>query len=244
MSGQKFINCLILGFGLLFHTEAEAVSFDCKGASNWFERNVCKDPELGHLDDELSKTYKFALQTSKNPENLRMKQRRWLKDTVSSKHNRENCDTACTDSLIRKRIGQLRIEFFPKNEGSCIDLKIEDKHGRLKTSYDDTAILEFGYDFRVYVNQASKIEKTFPADRKYSKYDRKAFSDEYLDAVGNYAMTSPGFEVGDRVKVCLLKLPKNCPRGDARGKKYSITSYKDSTSSIEGVDSWHGCGGV
>jgi uncharacterized protein len=231
----------LIATGVLFPSIIHAVSFDCSKASNWFEKAICRYPNLSRLDDNLSKTYKFALKYSKNQESLRKEQRQWLREL---RETRKSSEISVCEDLFAERIEQLRTEFFPKKPGDCIDLQIEGKHGRLRATYDDTAIVELGFNFRIYASTASQIDNTFPAKKKYSKSDSKAYSDEYLNAVGNYILRSSDFVKGDRVKVCLEDLPKNCPAGDDRGKKYSITSYKRPEKMIRGSDSLHLCGGA
>jgi hypothetical protein len=47
----------------------------------------------------------------------------------------------------------------------------------------------------------------------------------------------------DPVKVCLVSIPKNCPRGDNRGKIYTVTNLR--THKLFTLpDSQHSCGGA
>lgn len=50
-------------------------------------------------------------------------------------------------------------------------------------------------------------------------------------------------QVRDKVKVCLLSIPKNCPPGDNRGKIYSLMNYRTG-GYVEMADSQHMCGGA
>ncbi len=47
----------------------------------------------------------------------------------------------------------------------------------------------------------------------------------------------------DKVKVCLLKIPENCPPGDNRGRVYSLLNYR-TNGYVEMRDSQHWCGGA
>jgi hypothetical protein len=49
--------------------------------------------------------------------------------------------------------------------------------------------------------------------------------------------------VGDSVKLCLKSLPRDCPKGDDRGKIYSATDLR-TKQSWELPDSEHMCGGA
>ena len=48
---------------------------------------------------------------------------------------------------------------------------------------------------------------------------------------------------GDRVRICLVKLPQNCPRGDNRGRIYTTTNLRTGESWTL-PDSEHSCGGA
>jgi hypothetical protein len=50
-------------------------------------------------------------------------------------------------------------------------------------------------------------------------------------------------KVGDRVKLCLVSLPQDCPPGDDRGKVYRATNLRTGES-WEAPDSQHMCGGA
>jgi hypothetical protein len=48
---------------------------------------------------------------------------------------------------------------------------------------------------------------------------------------------------GDKVKLCLVSLPEDCPPGDDRGKIYRATNLRTGES-WEAPDSQHSCGGA
>ena len=52
-----------------------------------------------------------------------------------------------------------------------------------------------------------------------------------------------GARVGDRIKLCLTALPKDCPPGDERGKVYRATDAR-THKSWELPDAEHMCGGA
>jgi hypothetical protein len=49
--------------------------------------------------------------------------------------------------------------------------------------------------------------------------------------------------VGDPVRLCLVRIPEDCPPGDDRGKVYSATNLRTGDS-WEAPDSQHSCGGA
>ena len=48
---------------------------------------------------------------------------------------------------------------------------------------------------------------------------------------------------GDKVKLCLLEIPEDCPPGDDRGRVYSLLNYR-TNGYTEMPDSQHMCGGA
>ena len=49
--------------------------------------------------------------------------------------------------------------------------------------------------------------------------------------------------VGDRVRLCTLSAPRNCPPGDDRGYRYRATNLRTGQSWVD-YDSQHMCGGA
>jgi hypothetical protein len=49
--------------------------------------------------------------------------------------------------------------------------------------------------------------------------------------------------VGDKVELCLVALPEDCPPGDDRGKLYAATNERTGES-WEMLDAVHMCGGA
>lgn len=50
-------------------------------------------------------------------------------------------------------------------------------------------------------------------------------------------------KVGEKVKLCLLSIPQNCPPGDDRGRFYRLFNYR-TCQAVELPDSQHMCGGA
>lgn len=85
-----------------------AASFDCAQASNFAEKEICRDGYLSGLDNNLSWYYKTALTITDQPDVLRQSQRDWLVI-------RDQCTTQkCLDQAIITRIKTL--DSFTKSE--------------------------------------------------------------------------------------------------------------------------------
>lgn len=85
---------------------AQGPSFDCHKAHSWSELQVCNDPELAKLDQQMAARYK-ALKSHRQGDDDRLKttQRRWL-------HDREQCQQAqspklCLQQRYQERLGEL-----------------------------------------------------------------------------------------------------------------------------------------
>jgi hypothetical protein len=50
-------------------------------------------------------------------------------------------------------------------------------------------------------------------------------------------------KVGDHVLICLVFIPKNCPKGDDRGRMYTVTNLR-TLGSWTLPDAQHSCGGA
>jgi uncharacterized protein YecT (DUF1311 family) len=79
----------------------QAASFDCAKASTKIEKIICDNPEISKLDDELSASYKTALQDEKQADAIREAQKQWIK-------GRNSCaDAACVKRAYEMRLSSL-----------------------------------------------------------------------------------------------------------------------------------------
>ena len=59
----------------------------------------------------------------------------------------------------------------------------------------------------------------------------------------NFIVGIHSSRIGDRVELCLTEIPKNCPRGDERGRTYKATNFR-TRKSWSAINSEHSCGGA
>lgn len=86
----------------LFSVAGVAASFDCKKASTLVERQICADPTLSALDDQLAAAYQRALAAAKDKQAILDQQRAWLSAT------RDDCSNeACLKAAYKSRLVQL-----------------------------------------------------------------------------------------------------------------------------------------
>lgn len=93
---------------------AMAASFDCAKASNFAEREICRDSYLSSLDEMLSQAYREAQQVAIDQNELRSTQRAWMQA--------RNACTAqqCLDASISGRITELKQFVRDQNEKASI----------------------------------------------------------------------------------------------------------------------------
>ena len=209
----------------LFCTQSIAAGFDCSKAATLVENAICSDDELSSLDESMVAAYRAALA---NDQDIKNSQRAWLKKRNACK------DTACLKKAYSQRLAELQNQpaqtvssALPKKVGQCADMAIQDK----VTRFEGAVAGEAGGEVNVQLSDELGLYLLSIAGLSES-----ANLDKYMYATSDFAK-------GDKVKVCLIQLPKDCPKGDDRGKIYKVTNYKNKKS-FTGVDSWHSCGGA
>lgn len=91
LSISFFVICLITA-------STHATSFDCTKASTFAESQICSNPHLERLDEQLNSAYVAGLASSKNKTQYRADQRKWLK-------HRDACVTqACVNETMTTRL--------------------------------------------------------------------------------------------------------------------------------------------
>ncbi len=215
----------IITIGLVAFTLASdiyAAGFDCAKASTLVETVICSDSEISTLDETLSSSYRDALAVSSNANNIKLDQRNWLKKRNLCK------DKACLKDSYNQRINELAsVNPLPKTVGDCVDSSIAEKLTRFEGAIAGEAGGEVAVQLKNGISLYIQNIANFPGTENADKY----------------MFSTNDFLKGDKVKLCLQALPTDCPKGDDRGKIYSVTNYKNNMSFV-GVDAWHLCGGA
>jgi len=108
-------------------------------------------------------------------------------------------------------------EGMPKHTGDCLETKISNISNRLLDGTTGKPIAGSG----------SAVE--FANGGLQISYDQVPEVDKS--------------QRGDPVKICLVSIPKNCPKGDKRGRVYKTNNLR-SKDSWTLPDSEHSCGGA
>lgn len=225
-----------IAFGLLMlPLSAYSASFDCEKASTLIENAICNDTELSTLDDSLLFTYKQALAKAGNSENIKQDQKNWLKNTRNKCKNvdclkkvyQERIELLNDVSNFSSSISQQSVNDLPTKIGKCADSFVAEKTTRFEDAVPGEAGGEVNIGFAnglgVYITEVPYLSNDANPDK--------------------HLYHSQDFVKGDKVKICLISVPQECPPGDERGKAYSVTNYKNKKT-FSGVDSWHSCGGA
>lgn len=91
----------------LMPATSTAASFDCAKAQSPVEKAICKDAELGLLDEQLSAAYKLALKVHPLPAYVKARQRDWLQQRNENFEPTSGTAVARLKSDYRIRIRQL-----------------------------------------------------------------------------------------------------------------------------------------
>lgn len=213
---------LVLGL-LLVSPSVFAASFDCDKAATFIENAICDNSEISNLDDTLSSSYRSALKDFDKADAIKLAQRDWIKKRNLCKNE------VCLKNSYIQRIKALAVyDPLPKKVGKCVDSTISDKYTRFEN-------VDAGEDGGGEVSVAFENELALFI-QTISNFPKTANPDKYM-------FTTNDFALGDKVKLCLKELPTDCPKGDDRGKVYTVTNYKNNKSFV-GIDSWHLCGGA
>lgn len=196
-----------------------ATSFDCKKATTNVERMICRDGILAMSDGDMGEKLWFMKRelTAQQWAEVIHSQRTWL-------HKRNACgDSKCVETAYERRSRELdqiwdaRAQYLRRNVsrvGECDETAIEWIGPRLQESQGDP-----------------------PAGTSIR------FDDAVRQVSYNRELAVLSSRVGDPARVCLIEIPKGCPRGDNRGRVYRVTNLRTGKT-WELPDSSHECGGA
>jgi len=140
-----------LGLFLIVGMNVHAASFDCAKAGTKVEHMICDNPEISKLDEELTKSYKAALQDKSKAGGVRQAQRQWLT-------NRNQCqDFYCVRSEYEGRLMQL------VTCSATPSISAVSAHAAIRAS--DCSVWMWGFNNAGQLAKASKgIEKFAPVE--------------------------------------------------------------------------------
>lgn len=101
----------MLFIGLMLSFAAQGASFDCAKATTNLEKQICGNPAISKLDDEIGKLYQNALDKADEEQKQRLvtEQKHWLR------HTRNTCkDEPCIKLAYWARQAELATFFDPK----------------------------------------------------------------------------------------------------------------------------------
>jgi uncharacterized protein len=215
---------------------AQAVSFDCRHAMTPDELTICSDPRLSEMDDVVAAAFNQVKRTSDAATVVRVA-RDLLADRRLCQANKacilsnqlaalEAFRNAGAQVTIPPWVSALVIAggtipartALPTSIGQCALTQVAGVRPRLDFGHQPTS-----QDF----DSGTAID--FANDGHQVSYERE---EALLHS-----------RPGDRVVMCLISIPHNCPPGDDRGRMYTVTNMRtNETWSLP--DAQHMCGGA
>lgn len=233
---MKFL-LLLLGF---VATSAHAASFDCARATTPDERTVCADPRLSELDSVMGRAFNQARKASSGAD----QQKTLTAVARSFMTSRRACGT--DRSCIFVTYLSALVDYQNSGATEAIPVwanALAIAGGKLPP---DTAI-------PARIGQCSTTQVAKVTTRLDLGHPPK---DEDFDSGTAVVFRNSGGQVsygredallhskpGDKVVMCLISIPADCPPGDDRGKVYTVTNTRTGESWTL-PDSQHSCGGA
>ena len=214
-------------------------SFDCSKASGADERTICNDSRLSELDQAASIAFS---QISKSD---RKDAQQEARENLVARHNC-GTDRLC---ILDQQVSALQ---FYDGYGAKVPVPPWVGSYRLSLFEQRAQPPVDGLPTRVAQCTMSKIaaitdrfggELKQPAADAYDRGTAVDFANNGHQVSYSFESAIANSAIGDPVLICLVSIPKNCPKGDDRGKFYSTTNLRTKGSWIL-PDSQHMCGGA
>ncbi|MFD2058015.1 lysozyme inhibitor LprI family protein [Mesorhizobium calcicola] len=218
---------------------ADGPSFDCGKASLPAEKAICADPQLSAIDLLVSKAYKGF-------EPAFGGDKRKIARGLIADRNACRSDTACIVSALNNAlqtygvapswvqdynvalIGKKALEAAARNPGGA-DQPLPSAIGQCASTHVETLTTRLGDDPLATASPEAGSAGTFTNGGTAVSYDR----DPGLAAA----------KVGEPVVMCLISIPRDCPKDDERGRVYYGIDLA-AKGSWALPDSQHLCGGA
>lgn len=225
-----------IGSGL---ARADGPSFDCRKASLLAEKAVCADPQLSAIDALVAKTFKdfepsFGGDKRKIARGLVADRNACKDDTacIVSAQNNALQTYGQAPSWVQDYnialIGKKALDTAARNPGAA-DQPLPSSIGQCAPTHIKALTTRLGDDPLETASPEAGSAATFTNGGTAVSYDRE-----------------PGLassKVGDPVIMCLISIPRDCPRDDERGRVYySVDLTAKGTWALP--DSEHLCGGA
>lgn len=220
-------------------TQSVAPSFDCGRATTQDERAICNDDRLAEMDQAASVAFGAI------PAASRKEAHGAQAEVLRARHACAGDKLCILDQQVTALqtydgygpkvpippwVGSYRLALIsssgrplvgrlPSVVGQCTQTKIRSITDRFGGTIKEPK----GDDF----DQGSAV----------------AFADGGFQVSYGYEPAIAASSVGDSVVLCLVSIPKNCPKGDDRGKFYSATNLRTKGSWLL-PDAQHMCGGA
>jgi uncharacterized protein len=219
--------------------QAANPSFDCAKASTLDERAICAHRPLAELDQAMATAFAQASQKFKADAQ---------KIAVQSLAKRHGCkaNPICILDQQVEAIGKYSYL------GSTVSVPLWAAPYRYHLLNTQTGSRSPALPIRVgqcTVTQVTNISTRFggelrePESKLLDPGSAISYANQGYQVSYSFVEALADSRVGDRVLLCLVSIPTNCPPGDDRGRIYSATNLRTNGSWLL-PDAQHACGGA
>jgi uncharacterized protein len=225
------------------HVQSANPSFNCRKARAPDEFAICRDSRLAELDQAASIAYDQVM----HRKDTGVSKEEWQKTARDALEGRRACgaDRLC---ILDQQVNE--IESF--SEFSTVSVPPWVGDYRLKLFAARREPPSVGLPTRVgqcTITKLATISSRFgeelkpPADEYDSSGSAVSYANRGYQVSYSYVPAIADSRIGDRVLLCLVSIPKDCPPGDDRGRFYSATNLRTKDSWLL-PDAQHMCGGA
>jgi uncharacterized protein len=213
-------------------------SFNCAKATLPDERTICADERLAEMDRAVSNAFAQVKNESKEDATTT------AKEALAARHACGTNKLCILDQQAKELetfsdlgskipvpswLGAYRVSLF-KAQGSPATAGMPARVGACTVTKIASLTTRFG-------------EALKPPAADFDPGSAVTFANRGYQVSYSYMSALADSQVGDEVLVCLVSIPKNCPRGDDRGKFYASTNLRTNGTWVL-PDAQHMCGGA
>ena len=215
-------------------------SFDCARATFADEKAICADPRLAELDRASAADFARYMREKGVDQSLRREARQAVGDFLLDRRGCGDNRLCIVDAQMEELdyiANQTRIATHPGYTFE-IDPPPPAWVAPYRMGFIDQLARPLGSETPTKVGDCAQTkitrisgrftERLTPPDLATGNDGGTSvgFSNDFGQVSYSYEPTIAASRIGDDVVICLHSLPRNCPPGDDRGKKYSTTNLR------------------
>jgi uncharacterized protein len=238
ITGAAWVVAMIASVGFAT-AQAAGPSFDCARASTPDERTICTHKRLAALDRAASTAFSQASQK------FRQEARKIAVESLAARRACGANPLCILDQQVQAIgeysdlgstvpvppwVGAYRYEIF-NARGGPRTVQLPGRVGQCTTTQISEISTRFGGELK-------KPDNELDSSGSAVTYANRGYQVSY-----GFVQALADSHIGDRVLLCLVSIPTNCPPGENRGRMYSATNLRTKGSWLL-PDAQHSCGGA